>query len=268
MLSHEDGRGKTRDESSEETYHLGFVMKLGGKIKEAISKRKWKIRIKNWMLFLILVPLLMVDATLLRHDHIRMAELRDAVLNADAELGVAESEEQAEVSEANLAQALIDLKEFVFRNVVINIVDDNGIQRITFGTGPFYLEHQYIRAANKALREAEARLSGDGNPNGNIYGQAGEVCRAAAINNGWTWDSAEFINCMLSEIAKYPSAEEIHDTVIAALPSTELYRRNYASPVWAPTLTGFLLLITLIIVVVIIVRIIIWIVLRLALIFV
>ncbi len=246
----------------------GIIMKLGGKIKELVRKRKWKIKLKNWMLLLLLVALLAVDATLLRNDHIRMSELRDGVLNADVELGAAVSEEQAVESEAKLAETLANLKEFVFSSIVINIVDDNGAQRITFGTGPFYLEHQYIRAANKALREAETKLTGDGNPNGNIYGQAGEVCRAAAIANGWNWDSAGYINCMLDEIAKYPSAGEIQDKIIAALPSTELYRRNYASPIWAPTLTGFLLLITLAVIIVIIVRIIIWIVLRLALIFV
>lgn len=243
-------------------------MKLGGKIKQAISNRKWKLKIKNWVLILILVPLCALAATLMRNDHIRMTELRDAVLEADAKIGEAENEEQAVQAEAELADTLTNLKEFVFHNVVINIVEENGEQRITFGTGPFYLEHQYLRAATKALNEAEASLSGDNNPYGNIYGEAGDICRAEAISNGWSWDSPEFINCMLSEIGKYPSADEIHDTIIAALPSTELYRRNYASPVWAPTLTGFLMLLIVIILVVIIVRIIIWIVLRLALIFV
>ena len=112
------------------------------------------------------------------------------------------------------------------------------MQRVSFGTGPFYLEHQYIRAANKALAEAEEAMTGDANPNGNIYAAAAEVCKAAALANGWTWSSPEYINCMVSEIQKYPAADEIQDTIIAALPSTELYRHNYASPVWAPTLTG------------------------------
>ena len=245
-----------------------IIMKLGGKIKEVISKRRWKIKLKNWMLVLILIPLLAVDATLLRNDHIRMTDLRDAVLSADAKIGEATSEEQAVQAETELAEALTNLKEFVFHNVVINIVDDNGAQKITFGTGPFYLENQYIRAANQALKEAEEKLTGDGNPYGNIYGEAGETCRAEAIYSGWNWDSPEFINCMLSEIEKYPSADEIQDTVIAALPSTELYRRNYASPLWAPTLTGLLMLITAMIIIVIIVRIMIWIVLRVALLFV
>lgn len=243
-------------------------MKLGGKIKQLISNRKWKLKIKNWVLILLLVPLCALAATLMRNDHIRMTELRDAVLEADAKIGEAEGEEQAVQAETDLANALTNLKEFVFHNIVINIIEENGEQKITFGTGPFYLEHQYLRAATKALEEAEVKLSGDNNPYGNIYGEAGEVCRAEAINNGWSWDSPEFINCMLYEIGKYPSADEIHDTIIASLPSTELYRRNYASPVWAPTLTGFLLLLIAIIMIVIIIRIIIWIVLRLALIFV
>lgn len=241
------------------------MAKLGGKIREHL--RRHKIQIKTWMLVLLLIPLFAIDAFLLRQDHIKMTELRDAVISADNEIGNAASEEEAKKDEENLASALTNLKEFVFHNIVINVVEENGEQKVTFGTGPFYLEHQYLRAANQALKDAEAKLTSDNNPNGNIYGKAGEVCRALALENGWDWDSAGFINCMMSEIAKYPSANEIEDTIIANLPSTELYRRNYASPIWAPTLSGFFLLITAIVIVIIIVKIIIWIALRVALIF-
>ena len=214
-------------------------------------------KIKTWQLLLILVPFLFLDATLLRLNHIKMTELRDAVLAAD------ESENDEETT-----KRLEELREYVLSNMVINVVDDNGEQRITFGTGPFYLEHQYIRAANKALEEAESKLADDSNPNGNVYAMASETCRAQAIANGWTWDNPNYINCMVSEIQKYPAADELHDTIKASLPSTELYRREYASPVWAPTLTGFMILITLIIIVVIIIRMLVWIVLRLSLLFV
>lgn len=214
-------------------------------------------KIKVWQLILILVPLLFIDATLLRQDHVRMTELRDAVLQADAE-------ENDELTMENLNK----LKDFVFSNIVINVVDDNGLQRVTFGTGPFYLEHQYIRAANKALEEAEKNLSSDANPYGNIYGMASEVCQPLAIENGWTWNDPDFINCMISEIQKYPAADELQDKIIASLPSTELYRKNYASPVWAPSLSGFLLLITLIIIVVIFIKVLIWIIVRLSLLFI
>ena len=213
-------------------------------------------KIKTWQLLVILVPLLFVDATLLRLDHIRMTELRDAVLTTDAN----------EDDEA-IKQSLEELKKFVFSNMVINVVDDNGEKKITFGTGPFYLEHQYIRAANAALKEAEKQIASDSNPNGNIYGLASETCRAQAISNGWTWDNPNYINCMVSEIQKYPAADEIQDKIIASLPSTELYRHNYASPIWAPTLAGFLALITVIIIVVIFIRFFIWLFLRLSLLF-
>ena len=215
-------------------------------------------KLKTWQLLIILVPLLFADATLLRLDHIRMTELRDAVMAAD----------EAEESDEVIAEKLTALKDYVFNNIVINVVDDNGEQKIAFGTGPFYLEHTYIRAANKALSEAEARLADDSNPNGNIYGMASETCRVQAIANGWSWDDANYINCMMGEINKYPASDDIQNTIKASLPSTELYRHNYASPAWAPTITGFLILITLVIIVVILMRAIWWIILRLSLLFI
>ncbi len=213
-------------------------------------------RVKTWKLWVILVPLLFVDATLLRVDHVHMTELRDAVLEAD------KNEDDEEI-----LRSLEKLKSFVFSNIVINVVDDNGNQKVMFGTGPFYMEHQYIRAANKALEEAEKTIASDANPNGNVYQMASEICRPQAIVNGWSWSDPNYINCMVGEIQKYPAADEINDTIAANLPSTELYRKEYASPLWAPTLTGFMILITLAIIVVIFIRGIVWIVLRLSLLF-
>ncbi len=228
----------------------------GGKLKQLLGRLKVK-KVKTWILILALIPLGFIDATLLRLDHIRMTELRDAVISAD-ESG----------DEAALAQALNELKDYAFSNIVINIIEENGGQKIRFGTGPFYLEQSYLRDATAALAAAEEALSSDSNPYGNIYGMAGEVCRAEALKNGWTWDNVNFINCMMSEIAKYPSSDEIQDTIVAKLPSTELYRREFASPLWAPTLTGFFLLITLIIIVVIFMRFVVWVILRLSLLFI
>ena len=222
-----------------------------------MKKRGLKLKIKTWQLLLLLIPLFFLDATLLRWDHVRMTELRDAVLKADE----AENDEE-------IQKTLEELKKFVFSNIVINVVDENGVQKVIFGTGPFYLEHQYIRAANTALTEAENKLSSDINPNGNVYAMASEVCSPLAVQNGWTWNDTNFINCMLGEINKYPSADSIQDQIIASLPSTELYRKNYASPVWAPSLTGFMILITLAVIVVIFIRGIIFIFLRLSLLFI
>ena len=244
------------------------MVKMGGKVKEFVRKRKWRVRVKTWMLILVVLILLPIVATLMRMEHVRMTELRDAVLAADAGINENESSEEMVMSDTALAKALVELKEYVFSHMVINVVEENGLQRVTFGTGPFYLEHLYLRDATKALKEAEENMASDENPNGNIYEMAREACQAEAIANRWAWYSSGYINCMLSEIQKYPSAEEIHDTIVASLPSTELYRHNYASPVWAPTITGWLVLLTLILIVVIVVRFIVWLVLRLALLFV
>ena len=213
-------------------------------------------RLKTWQLILILIPLFFLDATLLRMEHVRMTELRDAVLAADA------SENDEEV-----ARTLGELKEFTLSHIVVNVVDDNGEQKVTFGTGPFYLEHTYIRAANRALEEAERNIASDSNPNGNIYALAAETCKAQAIANGWTWDDPNYINCMVGEIQKYPAADELQDKMKASLPSTELYRWEFVSPMWAPTLTGWMILITVVIIVVIFIRAVWWVVLRLSLLF-
>lgn len=213
-------------------------------------------KIKTWQLLVVLVPLLFLDATLLRMDHIRMTELRDAVLAAD----------EADDDEG-IAKGLEELKKFVFSNIVVNIVDDNGMQKVTFGTGPFYLEHQYARAANAALKKAEEEMTSDNNPNGNIYALASQVCQPQAIASGWAWNDARYINCMMTEIQKYPAADNIQDKIIARVPSTELYRKNYASPVFVLSLSGVFLLITFVIVVVIFIRGICWLVLRLSLLF-
>lgn len=223
-----------------------------------IKRGRIKIhRLKTWQLLLVLIPLIFLDATFLRMDHIKMTELRDAVLTAD----------EQEDDEA-VARTLNELRSFVISNIVINVIDDNGAQRITFGTGPFYLEHTYIRTANQALAEAESQLVSDANPNGNVYALASETCKAQAIANGWTWDNPNYINCMVSEIQKYPAANEINDKIKASLPSTELYRREFASPVWAPSLAGIFILITVIILVIIVIRGIVWIILRLSLLFI
>ena len=224
---------------------------MGGRIK--IKQPK----IRTWMLLVVLIPLFFVDATLLRLNHIKMTELRDAVLEADK----GDNDEE-------IAKKLMDLKEYVSSNIVINIVDENGAQKSMFGTGPFYLEHQYVRAASKALEEAEAKMTGDNNPYGNVYNEAGQICRPQAIANGWAWDNPNYINCMLTEINKYPSAEELHDTIIASLPSTELYRHNYAAPVWAPSFAGFFILLTVIVIVVIFIRFMGWVIIRLSLLFI
>lgn len=227
--------------------------------KFKVKLKKLKIRkLKTWQILLIIAIMVFVDATFLRIDHLKMVSLRDEVLAAD----------EAEDDDA-ISNALEKLKSFTFSHIVINVSESNGKQEVSFGTGTFYLEHQYRRAAAKAIEEAEEELiNTSDNPNGNVYAAASNACRARAIENGWySWTDQRYIDCMTSEIAKYPSYETLTDQLVAKIPSTELYRKNYASPLWTPSLSGFAILLTLILAIVIVIRGIIWVFLRLAILF-
>lgn len=230
---------------------------MGGKISNHIKTSLQNFRgVHTWQLVIILVPLLFVTATLLRLDHLRMASLREAVLTADAN-----------EDDAAIESSLNELRDFVFSHVVVNVVEINGMQSVVFGTGPFYLEHQYLRAANAAIEAAEAELVDDSNPNGNIYAAAQAVCQPLAIANGWAWNSAGYLECWTTELAKYPASDTFEPQLTAKIPSTELYRHNYASPVWAPSWAGWAMLASAILLVVVIIRFFAWFILQIALFF-
>ncbi len=230
---------------------------MGGKISNHIKTSLQNFRgVHTWQLVIILIPLLFVTATLLRLDHLHMASLREAVLTADAN-----------EDDAAIESSLSELRDFVFSHVVVNVVEINGMQSVVFGTGPFYLEHQYLRAANAAIEAAEAELVDDSNPNGNIYAAAQAVCQPLAIANGWAWNSAGYLECWTTELAKYPASDTFEPQLTAKIPSTELYRHNYASPVWAPSWAGWAMLASAILLVVVIVRFFAWFILQIALFF-
>lgn len=230
---------------------------MGGKKSNHIRRLLQSFRaVRVWQLVLILIPLIFFTATLLRFDHLKMVELRAAVFEAD------KSEDDAAIQ-----AALTNLRDFVFTHVVVNITESNGAQSITLGTGPFYLENLYLRDANAAIAAAEAELSNDANPNGNIYAAVAAICQPQAIENGWQWYSQPYLDCWTSELAKYPASDQLDVRLTADVPSTELYRRNYASPIWSPTPAGFALLACVIILAIILIRIFVWLILKIALIF-
>ncbi len=228
---------------------------MGGTRIRHLKKMLGKVRaVRTWQLFLIFVLLIFASATLLRLDHIKMTNLRSAVLEADKE-----------DNEIALAEDLNALKDFVFTHTVVNIVDDNGNKKLEFGTGVFYLEQSYLRAASVALREASEAEIDDSNPHGNVYAAVSAVCRPLAIANGWNWDTPAYIECWQTELAKYPADSLDDGTIKVKIPSTELYRREFTSPVWTPSLSGFVVLITLLLGVVIFIRFLIWLCLEIAL---
>lgn len=206
--------------------------------------------LKTWQLFLILIPLLFITATFFRFDHLKMTKLRSEVLKAD----------QAE-NDQKIAASLKKLRNFTSTHAVISVVEKNGDTRIAFGTGPFYLERQYTRHATAKLAAAEKNT--DANPNGNIFAKAMAVCKPQAIQNGWQWNSPAYLDCFTSELNKYPASDQSVTT--ANLPSPNLYRYDFASPIWAFSLSGIFVLICVILITAIVIRSLIWLFLYLAL---
>ncbi len=231
---------------------------MGGFDKKQLKfSLKQLSKVKTWQLMIILLLVLFIEATLLRFDHIKMTDLKAAVVAADAE-----------GNDETIAKSLEELRNFTSSHTVINVVEKNGKSYVTFGTGPIYLEQQYIRKATAALAEAEANANTDENPNGNVFAKAMDVCKPQAINNGWAWNSPEYLGCMTGEIAKYPTTETLEDTYAASLPSTALFRYEFASPVWTFTLSGIVGIICIILAAIVFIRVFIWIILHIALIFV
>lgn len=221
------------------------------KLRQALSRI---FRIANWKIAIILVLLGFLAATLLRFDHIHMTELREAVLAADE----AEDDEQ-------IKAALSELRSYTLKHIIFNTVEDNGQTKITYGTGPFYLEHQYVRKANEAIAAAQAEIDrNSSNPNGNIYQKVAAICDDLSRRNGWGFNS-NYIQCFQDELAKYPVEETMDAYGKAVLPSTELFRYEFLSPIWCPCWSGIVILICAILALIFIVRVVIWICIRIAL---
>ena len=231
---------------------------MGGIKKKDLKLVLRKLKtIKTWQLLIILVLSLFIEATLLRFNHIHMTDLKAEVAAAD----------ESDNDEAILA-SLNKLKDYVNTHTVVNVVEKNGVSRVTFGSGPIYLEHQYQRKASAALAEAEANAASDENPNGNVFAKAMDVCKPLAIQNGWAWNSPGYIECMTGEIAKYPTSDRIEDTYAASLPSTNLFRYDFASPIWTFSPAGIMGIVCVILAIITFVRFIIWLLLKIALIFI
>lgn len=229
---------------------VGNVSKTKQNLKKFLKKLGM---VKTWQLILILIPLLFITATFLRFDHLKMVELKEKVVEAD-ETG----------NDTEVAKALENLKKFTTTHTVINVVERNGESYVTFGTGPLYLEQQYLRKTGEILEQAAANPPSDNNPNGNVYAAAMAVCQPQAQANGWAWNNPNYINCYMTEINKFPTEERIEDTVAVSLPDTSLYRYDFASPIWTPTLFGLSALLCLILIVIIIIKFIIWLIIRIA----
>ena len=228
---------------------------MGGRKKSKLKRAFSAIlRVRAWKLIILAVLFGFLAATALRLDHIKMANLRQDVLVADEE-----------GDQQKIIDSLNKLRDYTSHHVIFNLVEENGFQRITYGTGPFYLEHEYLRQAEKILAEAREKINeNSSNPNGNIYQKVAEYCDALSLEYGWGFNSS-YVACWEEELAKYPSSGEISIADDAKIPSTELFRYDFASPIWYPCLSGWLMAATVILFAWATIRILIWIALQIAL---
>ena len=188
-----------------------------GKIKRSIKDLQ---RIKTWQLIVLLVISGFVSATFLRLNNIGMVERRAAVLSADKE-----------GNEEIIIQRLYDLQRHT-----------SGHMNTDLGRG-VYLESSYSRD----LQNWQSSQYGDGNPNGNIYKKAQEVCAPRFSSY-----SAAYLQCTTSELAKYPSAAD--PATDTSKPRQEAYIHAFSSPVWSPDFAGWSVVVFIVILGLIVVR--------------
>lgn len=176
-------------------------------------------RIKTWQLLVLLLLAGFIAATFLRLNNIGMVQRREAVLAADkAGEGMA------------IQSTLYDLQRYVSAHMNTE-------------TGPFYLEGQYRRDAQTLVDAAK----NDDNPNGNINAKAEAVCKPQ-----YTVWSPAYVQCFTDELAKYPPSPDPAQNV--TLPSTSLYRHNFADPLWSPDFAGWSVAVCLVIILMIATR--------------
>lgn len=234
----------------------------GGKRKLSLKRIRAKIlhvlavifRVRNWKLCLIALLLAFWSASVVHFDGLRMVSLRDAVIEAD---------HQDDDKATN--DALRELRDFTIKHIVLTPIDADGRVTYSLGTGPFYLENKYTRAANEAIARAKEEIEQGSveNPNGNIYARVSEYCDRI----GYDYPSQPYLDCWVNELAKYPASDTMATSEDVKVPSKELFRYEYAAPAWYPCLSGWLILLTSILLLVVFIRMLYWLVIRIAIIF-
>lgn len=174
-------------------------------------------RIRTWQLVVLLVLGVFISATLLRMNNVGMIQRREAVHAAD------KANQPDEVRDR-----LYDLHRYAAAHMNAN-------------TGPVYLQHQYDRDVEAAIAKAAESEEGQ-----TINAQAEAVCRPQF--SGW---SDAYMACFLAELEKHPTSEALPEV---EYPEPNLYKYEFASPIWSPDFAGWSVVICLVIVAVILLR--------------
>lgn len=166
-------------------------------------------RVKFWQLILLFILLVALSAYLLRQNNLRMIEFRNLAKQADEQ-------------NKDVAQALANLRNYVANHM-----------NTSMGSG-IYLEHSYQRAYDQAVQEAGKSGAGSA-----LYQQADRECQSLFSK---TASFQAYLQCVADKITASGSAQDPLAAVKA--PPADLYRYNFASPVWSLDVAGFMLLMT------------------------
>lgn len=164
---------------------------------------------QTWQLILILILFSFVVLILLRLNNTGMVSRREALLAADEEGNSEITKDRA-----------TDLRVYVNKHM-------------NSSTGRFFLKGQYARDSEAVKARAEELASS--NPNGNIYLKASKVC-----DPQFRVRSADYFQCYLNELAKYPAAE--YGSTEVKMPEPGSYQLEFVSPRWTPDFAGFAIL--------------------------
>jgi len=188
-----------------------------GRVKQSIKNLQ---RVKTWQLIVLLIICGFVSATFLRLNNIGMVERREGVLSADVQ-----------GNQEIIIKRLYDLQRHVSTHMNTEL-----------GRG-VYLDASYSRD----LQNWQSSQYGAGNPNGNIYKKAQDVCAPRFKSY-----SAAYLQCTTSELAKYPSAAD--PATDTSKPRQEAYIHSFSSPLWSPDFAGWSVILFIIILGLIVVR--------------
>lgn len=173
-----------------------------------------------WQLAILLIVFVLVSAFLLRQNNLEMIKKRNLVLQADEQNG-------------DVEKALSELQKYVLSHMNTSL-GQNGI----------YLEHTYQRAYDRAVQEGLK----DDSASRNLYEQADQACQAV-FNR--TYSFPAYTQCVAERLTEESSNDPLSNV---ALPSVDIFRYNFVSPVWSPDFAGFSVLITGVIAVLLVFR--------------
>lgn len=155
--------------------------------------------VKTWQLLVVLLFASILSATFLRLNNLNMIDFRHAVISAD-EKGDAEA----------LKRSVNDLQRYV-----------SGHMNTSLGDG-FYLTASYERAREAAMKAA----SDASNPGSALYQQASVDCQTERFRV-----AGGYVQCVLNKVRELGGPSTL--TSELKLPRSELYKIDFASPVWS-----------------------------------